>query len=201
MTDEELVAILQSQSESIVYSVLYDRYERKIFYKSLAMVKDEDQAADLTQDIFVKAFSALDKFRAESKFSTWLHSIAYHYCIDYIRKNKRTIQNQRLDDIQESNILVEAESAEGTEFIVLNPEVLLEAMDHMKPEEKMILIMKYQDDLSVKQIQTVMKFQSESAVKMRLKRAKQKAVIYYNQLMTQKSSMIEGDFDLIPKQA
>ena len=71
------------------FKILYDRYAGKIFGKALTMLGDEKIAEDATQEIFTKIFLNLGKFSGKSKFSTWVNSVTYNFCIDYIRKNKK----------------------------------------------------------------------------------------------------------------
>lgn len=178
VTDEQAVRLyLKTQKESFV-ELLYDRYSTKIFRKCISLVKDEALAQDLTQDIFIKIMLSLSKFKEKSKFSTWIYSITYNYCIDYIRKHKkrkfRPLEDDR-DEIRETNDI------EDKELFEIKSERLSELLEIISTEEKSILLMKYQDDMSIKDIQQVLGL-SESAVKMRIKRAKEKVNKKYNQL-------------------
>lgn len=69
---------------------LYDTHVDRVFRLTFRMVGDEDTAQDCTQDAFVKAFRGLDSFRSDSRFSTWIHSIAVHSALNRLRTHKRT---------------------------------------------------------------------------------------------------------------
>lgn len=65
------------------------RFRRKVFHIAYKFTGKHDEAEDLTQDIFLKVFRSLDKFHRDADFSTWLGSVARHYCIDHYRASKR----------------------------------------------------------------------------------------------------------------
>ncbi len=170
ISDEEVVEqIVRTQSADMV-NVLYDRYAHKVYRKCISFVKDSSTAEDLTHDIFIKMYMNLGSFKQKSKFSTWLYSITYNFCIDYLRKSKK----MRTMSVEENpNLIKDLEEDGIDDFIEIASGQLKNLLEKVKVEEKMILLMKYQDNLSIKEIQDVLSI-SESAVKMRIKRAKEK---------------------------
>jgi RNA polymerase sigma-70 factor (ECF subfamily) len=68
------------------------RYRRKVFHIAYKFTGKHDEAEDLTQEIFLKVFRSLEKFHRDADFSTWLSSVARHYCIDRYRARKRERQ-------------------------------------------------------------------------------------------------------------
>ena len=86
MKDSEVVHNYLETQASRCFSLLYSRYAPKIFSKCITMLRDEALAQDATQEIFMKIFLNLAKFGEKAKFSTWVYSITYNYCIDYIRR-------------------------------------------------------------------------------------------------------------------
>jgi RNA polymerase sigma factor (sigma-70 family) len=166
-TDEQLVKLFIETQKNIYFEQLYDRYSDKVFRKCVSFVKDEAQAEDFTHDIFMKLVLNLGSYKETAKFSTWLFSITYNYCIDQIRIAKKH-QEVALDDNFDA-----ADDDEDAAMAEMDAQRLHKAMALILPEEKSILMMKYQDDLSIKEISTSLDV-SESAVKMRLLRAKEK---------------------------
>jgi RNA polymerase sigma-70 factor (ECF subfamily) len=79
------------------FSELVRRYQDRIYTIISGMVADEEDALDLTQETFIKAYMAMDRFRQEAGFYTWLYRIAVHCCIDYSRKRKRRQEPLPLD--------------------------------------------------------------------------------------------------------
>jgi RNA polymerase sigma factor (sigma-70 family) len=167
LTDEQLVAHFIETQKNLYFEQLYDRYSDKVYRKCLSFVKDDAKAEDFTHDIFMKLVLNLASYKETAKFSTWLYSITYNYCIDQTRVSKKYSEvglDENYDLADDDN---DAEIAE------LEAQQLNKAMQQILPEEKSILMMKYQDDLSIKEISDTLDI-SESAVKMRLLRAKEK---------------------------
>lgn len=167
LTDEQLVALFIETQKNLYFEQLYDRYCDKVYRKCLSFVKDDAKAEDFTHDIFLKLVLNLASYKETAKFSTWLYSITYNYCIDQTRFSKKYSEvgldeNFDLPDDDDDSEIAELEAQQ-----------LNKAMKEILPEEKSILMMKYQDDMSIKEISSSLNI-SESAVKMRLLRAKDK---------------------------
>lgn len=79
------------QGETNLFAVLVDRYKDMIFTLSLKMVKNREEAEEAAQDTFIKVFNSLNKFKGDSKFSTWIYKISYNNCLDRLKKNKKKI--------------------------------------------------------------------------------------------------------------
>lgn len=164
------------------FKILYDRYAGKIFGKALTMLGNEKLAEDATQEIFTKIFLNLNKFSGKSKFSTWVYSVTYNFCIDYIRKNKR---KQKLFAAEIENPPdVEVEDVPDEALLQMEVSRLKDVLAAMSDDDRSILLMKYQDDMSIKEIAAIID-KNESAVKMRLKRAKEKAKKMHDKLFPQ----------------
>ncbi|MCU0325232.1 MAG: RNA polymerase sigma factor [Spirosomaceae bacterium] len=166
-TDEELVRLYVESQRNIYFEELYDRYVDKVYRKCLSFIKNEAQAEDFTHDIFLRLVLKIGSFKEHAKFSTWLYSITYNYCMDQMRLAKRQAE-EALDE----NFDLE-EDEDDSEFSEMQGKVLKKAMEKIAPDEKAILLMKYQDDFSIKEIADTFNL-TESAVKMRLMRTKEK---------------------------
>ena len=81
--------ILQGETNS--FAVLVDHYKDMIFTLALKMVKNREEAEEVAQDTFIKIYSSLNKFKGDSKFSTWIYKIAYNTCLDRLKKNKKGV--------------------------------------------------------------------------------------------------------------
>lgn len=178
LTDEDIIRALQQEMDTKMFGVLYDRYVTKVFHKCLSMSRDRDVAKDLAHDVFLKTFANLSKFKFKSSFSTWLYSITYNYCLDYLRKEQR-MRKQPVDerfDLEDDN-----EDLYEKELFSLRSERLNEVLGLIGPEDRGLLLMKYQEELSIKEIMDVMEL-GESAVKMRMLRARSRALAKYNEM-------------------
>ena len=172
------MSVLQKEMDAERFAVLYDRYSPKVFQKCIGMTRDRDLAKDLTHDIFVKVFLNLSKFDHRSKFGTWVYSITYNYCLDTIRKSKR-MREEEIDERTEEGVPMD-ESSEA-KLLGLRSERLDRVLNEIDATDRALLLMKYEDELSVKDMQDAMSL-SESAVKMRLLRARERAMAKYSEL-------------------
>jgi RNA polymerase sigma-70 factor, ECF subfamily len=122
LTDEQLIERCQAEQGSpaaeLSLNVLFERYHAKVSSWCYRMVGDVDSAADLAQEIFLKAFQGLGSFRRGSKFTTWLYSIARNHCLDELRSRKRSIEESTEilpDEIEDSGL-------EGADAAILQRE-------------------------------------------------------------------------------
>jgi RNA polymerase sigma factor (sigma-70 family) len=172
MPDLELIRNFLKSRANPCFDLIYEKYAAKVYSKCIALLKDEAMAKDATQEIFMKVFLNLSKFGERARFSTWLYSITYNFCIDYLRKKKRrgnifSDEMERAPDVEEDEV---------SDKVLLEMKVghLRKVLEMIPPDDKYVLLMKYQEDLSIKEIAEVLD-KSESAIKMKIKRAKTKA--------------------------
>src|SRR5919199_186127 len=92
-SDEELVRLYVETQRNEYFERLYERYCDKVYRKCLSFSKDPVQAEDYTHDVFLKLVTKLSSFREQAKFSTWLYSLTYNYCMDQVRspRSKREV--------------------------------------------------------------------------------------------------------------
>jgi RNA polymerase sigma-70 factor (ECF subfamily) len=179
MEDVEIINAFREKRHRTCFRLLHDRYASKIYSKAITMLRDEDDAQDATQEIFTKIFLNLGKFKGQSKFSTWVYSVTYNFCIDKIRKEKRSRElfTDEMDTPPDTE--VDEGDDEGIRTMQLGGlrKVLAQLQDH----ERTILLLKYKDGVKIKDIANMFD-KNESAVKMQLKRAKEKAKRIYDTL-------------------
>ncbi len=174
VVDEELVRLYVETQRNIYFEELYDRYVDKVYRKCLSFVKNEAQSEDFTHDIFLRVVLKIGSFKEHSKFSTWLYSITYNYCIDQVRQVKRQAE-VALDENFDL-----ADDGDDMELVEMQTQGLKKALQKIDPDERAIILMKYQDDFSIKEISETLKI-TESAVKMRLMRTKEKLKKIYTE--------------------
>ena len=175
MTDEQLVESLKKTRNTIFFGVLYDRYAKKVFNKCLSFTKERAEAEDLVHDIFVKVHFKLHTFSFQSKFSTWLYAVTYNFCIDHQNRKKR---EQKVYDEYLVEHLYESDEPKDAELFEIQVDRLKVVLNYMTLDEKVLLLLKYQDGLSIKELMEVTD-STESAIKMRLKRSKTKLLKLY----------------------
>ncbi len=174
MSDEAIVRRVVGRQDTDSFGLLYDRYADKVFAKCYSFTHDRPLAEDLAHDIFLKVYLKLGEFRFESKFSTWLYSVTYHACVEYKRKDAKVLHDQA-DYVAEQTRYHTSEADSEAALMDLQLEQLKILLERISPEEKALLLMKYQDGMSVEELMVLTDL-GESAVKMRLKRAKDKVV-------------------------
>jgi RNA polymerase sigma factor (sigma-70 family) len=179
LQDDELIERIRNGESARAYEVLYHRYYAKVFDKCYSFVKKREIAEELSRDILSKAYEKLFGFKHHSSFSSWLYSITYNHCIDYLREKKKLHYPEWNKENELPEIIDEEENLNEISF-----EKLILALEKIHPEEKAIILMKYQDNLSLKQIASALRI-SEDAVKMRLKRARTRLIYTYSQYFMQ----------------
>jgi len=173
LADNDLVfALVQEKDQAIrrqMQETLYDRYAEKVFAKCMAMVRNRDLAKDLSHDIIVKIFLNLNKFRGDSPFYGWVYAVAYNHCLTYLKNKKRL----KIEDFEAHSydIATDEDELEAKQTKEVQLSHLEKLMNMITEPERLILLMRYQDSMSVKQIADLLGI-GESAVKMRLKRSR-----------------------------
>lgn len=180
LTDEELVQKIVANNNPLLFGKLYDRYAKMVYNKCYGFARSEDEAEDLTQDVFLQLFIKLKMFKGKSKFSTWLYSFTYNFCVNYVNRNKQRKMSDKSVPVEDSEYKLTAEIPDDSLF-EMKTKKLKKALELISPEDRSILLLKYQDGASIKDLVTLMEI-GESAVKMRLKRAKEKLMEIYKTL-------------------
>jgi RNA polymerase sigma factor (sigma-70 family) len=176
-TDEELVSLINAGKDSSLFSLLYDRYRGKVLDKCYSLLHNRELAEEVTKDVLSKTYEKLAGFRGNSSFSSWLYSITYNHCIDYLREKKKL----HYPSWNSQNELPEVADYIEEDLTDLHYSRMMKVLDLMHAEERAMLLMKYQDDIQIKDIAKSMRL-TEGATKMRIKRAKARLVYLYKKL-------------------
>ncbi len=176
LTDEKLVEKIIDSENHLLFGILYERYQEKVYRKCYGFVKNDDEAEDLTQEIFIKLYGKINRFQGRAKFSTWLYVFTYNFCVNYITRDKEKKVSSLAERLKNKEHKLSAEESELDEdFYEIKMVKMEKALEMISPEDKAILMLKYHDNIPVKELQILLDI-NESALKMRLKRAKIKAV-------------------------
>jgi len=176
LDDSSLIKKIDKNRE-LVLSILYDRCEKKIYYKALSILKNKEEAMDLSHDIFIKVFTNLHKFQGRSKFSLWVHSISFNTCVKYFNDKKKI---ELFHDPDKQEAIEDNSEGEYNQKLLLelNLDTLEEFIGNLKEEERMIILMKYMDGLTIKEMSEITQLK-ESNIKMKLKRTREKLHVMY----------------------
>lgn len=175
LTDEYIAGEICGKGKKELFSTLYNRYNEKVYNRCFSLIRDRNEALDLTQDIFVKLLTKLQDFKNQSSLSTWIYSITYNECINYLRKNKKKALRVQLEEILDNIAMASYPDEEDLEEIttIVTMEMAEEFIKQLPVTDKLILTLKYYEKAPIKKIMDLLEL-SESAVKMRIKRAKTK---------------------------
>jgi RNA polymerase sigma-70 factor (ECF subfamily) len=158
LRDEEIIRLIQ-KGDSQLYGTLIDRYGSKVYSTAYSYTHNHEEARDLVQEIFIKAFHSLTTFKLEAKFSTWLYRIAVNRCIDWSRKRKNKSAIWTLPD-EEGNILDtlpdEEDNPEETLLREENKEAVRTAVDSLPEIYKTALILYYFEELPIQEISGIL---------------------------------------------
>jgi len=179
LSDTELIRRTVEEQNNQYFGVLFERYREKVQSKCFSMTKSRSVSDDLVQDIMVKAMEKLYQFKGKASFSTWLYSITYNHCIEYLTRHQRIKYDDWASSLDIPNEVTESE-IEG--ILELKSARLVLLLEMIKPEDKALILLKYQEGFDLKKIMYILSLEGESATKMRINRAKKRLVAFYNQL-------------------
>ncbi len=167
--DDEIVKQVLGGSRNR-YRFLISRYERQIFNLMFRYSRNDDDAADLTQEVFVKAYSRLDQYRYGERFFSWLYALAVNLAKDWYRKGRR--RQELRTDLLHNEIEVSGFVSRQEEGLERSEEIkfLEDALGKLSHRNREMVILRYQQERSIKEIVEIFGM-GESAVKMRIARA------------------------------
>jgi RNA polymerase sigma-70 factor (ECF subfamily) len=154
------------------YAILVQRYQGPVFNLMVRMTGSEDEASDLSQDAFIKAYRNLERFKPGRRFFPWLYSIAMNVARDHLRK--RRVQLVWIDDVKESNPGMSLDADQERELIrKLDARLVNRALDTLPVEYRESLVLRFREELSLKEIAQALEL-SVSGAKMRVSRGLEK---------------------------
>jgi len=163
-------AILNGDANA--FTVLVDRYKDLVFTLSLRMMKHTEEAEEAAQDTFIKAYKSLNKFKGDSKFSTWIYRVAYNTCLDRLKKNKRQQYTVEINEYTEhqvktiDNALDQIEAKEKQQAIQ-------DCLALLPSEDSFLLTLYYFEELSLEEIGKIVSLKPNN-VKVKLFRSRKK---------------------------
>lgn len=178
-SDKALIKRFLQKKDVSAFSKLYDRYSDKVYGRCLQFFQDEEKAKDATQEIFIKVLYQLHTLTEKDYFSTWLYTVTYRYCVDKFREESKHFF---VDNEKAVQVYYEEQDNLFEDFY---SDTLEQGLKKLDQEERTILLMKYMDEMSVKGISDILNIGS-SAVKMRLKRSRDKLISICNILINKK---------------
>ena len=177
MKETEIINKLQQGNEQ-AFKQMVESYQKMVVNTCFGLVHNMADAEDIAQDVFIEVFRSIDKFRADSKISTWLYRIAVNRSLNFIRDNKRRKWFWSIEDTsRNNNVPMETITHQTAENPGLELEgdqraqILHQAIDSLPENQRIAFTLNKYEDLSYKEISEVMKL-SKSSVESLIHRAK-----------------------------
>jgi len=172
LTDIELIEQTLAGNQS-AYADLVKRHQRFVFTLALRFTKTREDAEEVAQDCFIKAYRSLQSFSGNSKFTTWLYSIVYTTAMTFLRKKR--LDTSSIDD--ESNLIqVENRNAAFENNMAENKSrsyYVNQAIEQLMPDDAMIITLFYKGEQSLEEIAVALGIEPNN-VKVKLFRARQR---------------------------
>ena len=168
--DNEIISKVL-KGEQNAYAELVNRYQAYVFTLVLRMIKSREDAEEVAQDVFVKAYRSLADFRGESKFSTWLYTIANTTSITFLRKKKldvHSLDNEKVFEVADSK-----DSGFRANLVEQKSRVNMvnEAIALLSPDDAEIITLFYKAEQNLEEISRILRLETNT-VKVRLHRAR-----------------------------
>ena len=180
MTREQEAAVIQAVLDGDVnaYEALVKEYEKNVYNLALRMTGNSEDAADMAQEAFIKAYNSLTAFRGDSKFSVWLYRIVSNVCLDFlrIRSRKQTVSLSTENDDGEEVELDIADETHSPEQLLdrsLTRDAVRRGLAALPPDHREILLLREIQGLSYEEIADVLGLEA-GTVKSRIFRARKK---------------------------
>jgi RNA polymerase sigma-70 factor, ECF subfamily len=154
---DELLVKAAKRGDMLAFEELVARHRDKIYARAFSMMRNEDEALDLSQEAWVKSWQRLKQFQGESSFATWMTRITINLCLDQLRKNKRhraesiEVLDEESGGVERQMPVVEVNPTEGLERTEVRKRID-EALGKLSAEHRTVLILHEFEDLEYKEI-------------------------------------------------
>lgn len=172
MSDQKIIEEILKGNQTM-FRLLVEKYQKMVFVTAIGFVHSKEDAEDLTQEIFVKAWESLSSFKGDSEFSTWLYRIAVNSCINSAQKKQWTHFIELAEEWIQNFFHIESGDKDSQQLLEANETdaAIQKAIDSLPISQRTAFLLSTFDDLSQKQIADVMQ-RTEGAVEQLLQRAK-----------------------------
>ncbi|GGG53930.1 RNA polymerase sigma factor [Bizionia arctica] len=172
-TNNDQILINQiTEGDTNAFAILVDRYKELVFTLALRMLKHREEAEEVSQDTFIKAYKSLSKFKGDSKFSTWIYKVAYNTCLDRIKKNKRKYNEVAIDEYTEHQVKTIDNALENM-VATERKQAIQDCLYLLPSEESFLITLYYFEDQSLDEIAKVVGLTANN-VKVKLFRSRKK---------------------------
>ena len=178
----ELIIAKVKQGDMVAFNALIDEYKAMAFTLALKLMKNREDAEEVAQDAFVKAYKNIGQFEGKSKFSTWLYTIVYNTALTRLRKKQLDIQDIDSHSVEFSSAFSES----GMEWRNLQRDerssYIKQALEQLVVEDQVVITLFYLNENSLAEICEITNWEL-SNVKVRLHRARKRLLVELEKLL------------------
>lgn len=178
----ELIIAKVKQGDMVAFNALIDEYKAMAFTLALKLMKNREDAEEVAQDAFVKAYKNIGQFEGKSKFSTWLYTIVYNTALTRLRKKQLDMQDIDSHSVESSSVFSES----GMEWRNLQRDerssYIKQALEQLVEEDQVVITLFYLNENSLAEICEITNWEL-SNVKVRLHRARKRLLIELEKLL------------------
>lgn len=165
------------------FSFLVEKYQKMVYTLALKLMKKPEEAEEMAQDTFIKAFHKIDSYEGKSKFSTWLYSITYNACISELRKRKiefKSLDDRQISDQDEQRMhdyYRENRKEDQEKYLAL-------AMEKLPEDDQVLVTLYYYENQSMDEISVITGL-TVSNIKIKIHRARKRMQVFLYEMLNE----------------
>ena len=171
ITDQHYISLVIN-GDTNAFTILVERYKDLVFTLALRLLKNREEAEEVSQDTFIKAYKSLSKFKGDSKFSTWIYKIAYYTSLDRIKKNKKHLNDVEIDEFTEHQVKTIDNALDNLETQERSKSIK-DCIALLPNDDSFLLTLYYYDELSFDEISKIVGITANN-VKVKIFRSRKK---------------------------
>lgn len=171
MDEQKLIALAQ-QGDQTAFEQLLDKYQKSVYHQALRLLNNPEDAADVTQEVFIKVWRHLPSFRGDSGFATWLYKLTDNAAIDLLRREKKRQGDAALDD--DESLMEPIDPSPTPQQAMEKQErqqAVADGLAQLSSEHRQVLVLREINGLSYEEIGAILDL-SPGTVKSRIARAR-----------------------------
>ena len=161
------------------FAMVVDRYKDLVFTLAIRMMKNREEAEEVSQDTFIKVYKALPKFKGDSKLSTWVYKVAYNTCLDRIKKNKNRFNEITINFFTEYKLKTVGNALDALEEKE-QQQTIHDCLQQLASKDSFLLSLFYFEELSLEEISKIVDMEANT-VKVNIHRARKRLAILLKQ--------------------
>jgi len=187
--DDQIINAIKNGNTQ-AFSILVDRYKDLVYTLAIRMIKNREEAEEVAQDTFIKVFKSLDKFKGDSKFSTWIYRVTYNTCLDNKKKNEKHLNDIAIDEFT-FNKLDTIDNALDHLMKQERRELIKQCVKKLPEDSSALITLFYFEEMSLEEISKIINVETNT-VKVKLYRARKKLAVILEQYLQPQNRLNYG---------